>query len=84
MDPLKKLVGTIYSTPDAMLQAVHAIGFDETRGDMEEKHCRYCDAWIDLRRDKTPYENHSDDCLFFQIEEYLKEIGRLEDTNGRT
>lgn len=73
MNPL----GTIYATPEAMLEAVYNIGCEESRGYMEDRHCRFCNAWIDTRRDGTPYEPHAEDCLFFEIEAYLKEIGRI-------
>lgn len=69
-------LGTIYGTPDAMLKAVHDIGFVEERGELQDHHCRYCDAWLDKAGAHEP-EPHAECCLFFQIEDYLKEVGRL-------
>jgi hypothetical protein len=63
-------------TPDAMLKAVHDSGFVEERGSLQDHHCRYCDVWLDKAGAHEP-ESHAEDCLFFQIEAYLKEIGRL-------
>lgn len=66
----------VKATPDAMLRAVHGFGFVEERGEMQDRHCRYCGVWLDKCGAHDP-EPHNDDCLYLQIEEHLKEIGQI-------
>ncbi len=66
----------IYGTADAMLKAVHDAGFEEGRGPEQDTHCRYCGVWLDQCGKHAP-EPHHENCLYFQVDEYLREIGRI-------
>jgi len=68
--------GVFYTTPAAMLKAVHELGFAEEVGHMRDEHCRYCGVWLDEEGAHEPGP-HDEDCLYLQIEAYLKESGQL-------
>ena len=61
--------GTICATPDALLKAVHEKGWEN------EVCCHFC--YAEFFDGNGVRERHKPDCLFFQIEDYLKEQERL-------
>jgi len=63
----------IYATPDAMLEAVYKIGNHNYMAHI----CHFCEKPASRDEHEAYWENHERGCLYLQIEDYLKEIGRL-------
>jgi hypothetical protein len=70
----KPRLNTIYATPDAMLKAIH----ESNLGNGANKYdhlCQFC-GYGRIEPFSQDHE-HEPLCLWVQIEEYLKEIGRI-------
>lgn len=63
----------IYATPEAMLEAVYKTGNHNYKAHI----CHFCEKPASQDEHAAYWESHERGCLYLQIEDYLKEIGRL-------
>ena len=62
---------------DGLLKDVYENGAEIRTGSMEDLHCIYCNAWRDTDKDGKPYDEHTENCTYREIEDYLKSIGLI-------